>query len=202
MRLHSDKLTAGDLATALMAEQEAGRIAPHVTFKTYEVHRSSIRKAAFEVQLEAAYRDNGRRAGNSGSYGAMIPEHDGYAATYDEWGWLLAALYAIDPSMVVGTPKLPIYADHEDFDERTAWTYNPRRWLEYVLDGPTFADERDPFPIVVGQAARTKRGYMIGRRGADRVRLDGRRIYGPYKDRPRTVAEVREFAKLDAEVAP
>jgi hypothetical protein len=197
MRMHTNTLTLEDFHRAMTAEKEAGRIAHHVSFKELSQRGSRSHERAFEVQLTAAYRDRGRRAGNSGSYGAMQPEYDGYAATFDEWGWLLAALYRIDPDLVVGSVKQPIYRNVDNFDERTAWTYNPERWLAYVLDWPTFADERDPFPIVTGQAARTKRGYLIGRRGASRSREIV--SYWPHKVQPRTVAEVREFAHLPAE---
>lgn len=197
MRIHSDVIA--DLAAIrleLRVEQLAGRIASHVSFKTLAAHASRSHARAFEIQLEAEERDNGRRAGNSGSYGAMRPEVDGYAATYDEWGWLLAALYRLDPGMVVGTPKNPTYRDAEHFHEHTAWTYDPMRWLAYVLDWPTFADERDPFPVVTGQAAKTRRGYLEGRRGAGRVR-EIERAYWSHKVQPRTVREVVEFAHLD-----
>lgn len=141
MRLHSDTLTLNDVRAALSeakaarnpwkGEKEPGtKIAEHVSLKRLTQHRSTARANAFEVQLEAAQRDRGRRAGNSGSYGAMRPDADGYAATHDEWGWLLAALYALDPEMIVGTPKSPTYRDREQFDDRTAYHYSPHEWAE------------------------------------------------------------------------
>lgn len=194
MRIHTDKIGhTQTISDALKAQKQLGRIAPHVFFKTLEHHGSRSHQFAYEIQLEAEERDNGRRAGNSGSYGAMRPEYDGYAATFDEWGWLLAALFEVDPKMMVGSWKNPTYAGSEHFDERTAWTYNPERWLKYVNEWPPLADDRDPFPFVTGRAASTKRGYMIGRRGADRASGPGRwaRLV---REQPRTVAEVRAFA--------
>lgn len=188
MRIHTDQIGyTQTIREALKGQKELGRIASHVSFKTLEHHRSSIRQFAFEVQLEADERDNGRRAGSSGSYGGMSPERDGYAATFDEWGWLLAALYKLDPDMIVGTPKSPVYADAEDFHHRTAWTYDPERLLDALEHGD------DPFPFVTGKAANTKRGYVIGRRGADRWNGIGRAPWG-HKERDRTIAEVRAFA--------
>lgn len=194
MRIHTNIIgETGTIYDALRGQKALGRIARHVTFKTLSEHRSNSHAHAFEIQLEAAVRDNGRRAGNSGSYGAMSPDADGYAATYDEWGWLLRSLYLLDPDMVVGSQKNPIYMDAEDFHTKTAWTYDPQRWLDFVNEWPSFADERDPFPWVTGRAAQTKRGYLIGRRGADRLADPGRwaRLC---KEQPRTVAEVQAFA--------
>lgn len=201
MRIHSNVIGyTQQIRNALAAEKAAGRIASHVTFKTLAPHRSHSREFAYEVQLEAAQRDNGRRAGNSGSYGAMRPEYDGYAATYDEWGWLLAALYRIDPAILVGMPSSPYYRDREDFNHKTGLTYDPWAWFAYVNEWPTFADSRDPYPYITGRAVGTKRGYLIGRRGAGRLHETqgaeharwGRRV----EERPRTVAEVAEFTHL------
>lgn len=187
MRIHTNIESWQQIHAALDEQKNLGRIALHVSFKTLDEHRSSIRPHAFEVQLEADERDSGRRAGNSGSYGTMRPEADGYAATYDEWGWLLAALYELDRDMVVGTPKYPTYSDAADFHHSTAWTYDPERLLDALEHGD------DPFPFVTGKAANTKRGYVIGRRGADRWNGVGR-APRRHKERDRTIAEVQAFA--------
>lgn len=189
MRIHTNiTVTEQRIYRTLREQIELGRIAPHVSFKTLDEHGSRSHAVAFEIQLEADERDNGRRAGNSGSYGAMRPESDGYAATYDEWGWLLAALYIADPIMVVGTPRSPVYANAEDFHRKTAWTYDPERLIDALENGD------DPFPILTGRAAKTKRGYFLGRRGADRTTADKVRPYWGHVVRPRTVDEVRAFA--------
>lgn len=191
MRIHTDRLTVNDIRDALVAEQSKGRIAGHVSFKQLTRNGSRSHAQSYEVQLEARYRDNGHRAGNSGSYGAMRPEYDGFAATYDEWGWLLAALYRIDPDFIVGTAKYPIYSGAEQFHERTFLTYDPERLIAAIeADG-------DPYPLVTGRASKTKRGFMIGRRGADRASHETYRSYWGGKEQPRTVAEVREFAGLE-----
>jgi len=189
MRIHSDIITTEHIIGALNEEKARGRIAPHVSFKTRAEHGSRVRARAYEIQLEAAARDNGRRAGNSGSYGAMRPEHDGFAATYDEWGWFIAALYRVDAKMIVGSPKNPVYRDRHDFDDRTGMSYAP------VLLIQAIESTGDPYPITTGQAARTKRGYVIGRQGANRQP----EWYAYGKMHPRTVEDVREFAKIEAE---
>ncbi len=193
MRIHTNTIADPAVIRQALAQQKGlGRIASHVTFKTLTEHRSASHNYAYEIQLEAAERDNGRRAGNSGSYGAMRPSVDGYAATFDEWGWLLGALYASDPHMCVGTVKHPVYADRVDFDHKTGLTYNPERWLEIVNARPSYAAEYDPYPIVTGRDGKTKRGYIEGRRGANRS--DDAHGYWASAERPRTVAEVIAFA--------
>lgn len=188
MRIHTNTIADPAVIRQALAQQKGlGRIASHVTFKTLAGHRSQSHAYAYEIQLEAAVRDNGRRAGNSGSYGAMRPEYDGYAATFDEWGWLLTALYAIDPHMVVGTVKYPVYADRADFDHATGLTYNPEALIQRINE-----DGADPYPIVTGRDGKTVRGYMVGRRGANRS--DNPRGYWAHVERPRTVAEVTAFA--------
>lgn len=186
MRLHTNALTASAVRDALEAQESMGRIAQHVSFKALSERRSHSHTIAIEVQLEAATRDCGRRAGNSGSYGAMRPEVDGYAATYDEWGWLLAALYALDPALVVGAPKSPTYADRAHFHDQTSLSYDPDALIAAIQSGG------DPYPYVGGQAARTKRGYLIGRQGANRS-ADGQ-TWWHCVERPRTVQDVRAFA--------
>lgn len=196
MRIHSNIVRADKVRDALGEQKALGRIAPHVGFKYLMEHGSRSHDFAVEIQLEAFVRDCGRRAGNSGSYGAMRPEYDGYAATYDEWGWLLAALYAIDPDMIVGTPKSPVYRGALEFQDRTALTYNPAKLIELIED-----DGVDPYPWVVGKAATTKRGFYIGRRGAGRVAAQ--RSYWPGKWMPRSIDEVQQFAfPLTQELKP
>lgn len=162
MRLHSDTLFESDIREALRAEIETGRIADHVTFKLLRAGRSTVTNRAFDVQLEAGQRDRGRRAGNSGSYGAMRPEHDGYAATYDEWGWFLAALYKLDATMIVGTPKSPVYNGGNDFHHRTGLTYNPDELLPQLEAGYWGTDDDtsgDPYPYREGRKLNGRQGY-------------------------------------------
>lgn len=185
MRIHTTIANVNDIYDALRGQQALGRIAKHVSFKTLNEHRSSVMPHAYEIQLEAEVRDCGRRAGNSGSYGAMRPESDGYAATYDEWGWLLRSLFLLDPNMIVGSVKSPTYANAVAFHRKTAWTYAPELLIDALENGD------DPFPYITGRAAKTKRGYFLGRRGADRHAVEP---FWPHVERPRTVAEVREFA--------
>ena len=178
MRLHTDKLSITDLYNALKAEQDAGRIAKTVGFKILTQHGSRSHATAFEVQLDSYDRvqGDGRKRGNSGSFGSA---DDGYyAATYDEWGWLIAALYKIDSNAVWGTVKYPQYMDRYDFNDKTGWTYAPEDLIKHLRD---FGG--DPFPYM--------NKNQVGRRGA---RSDDS-VYGYRKAFPRTVEWVEKFSR-------
>ena len=162
MRIHftqNPREDARDIArAALVGCQIAGTVAGHVGFKTLTVHRGGNGFVyALEIQLEGTVRDRGRRLGNSGSYGTG----DNYTATYDEWGFFLAALYRMDegarcaPNFKHGTA---LYYDAADFHEKTGRTYDPA-YPDYV--------ERhgDDYGYRTGRA-------LIGRRGAGRVHYD------------------------------
>lgn len=161
-----------DIRKLLRQEVEAGRIAPHVYVEIRAIKARSG-KPAYNVYLSATERDRGRRAGNSGSYGSM---NDGsYAATYDEWGWLLAALYNADPDMHVGSPSYPTYRDDSDFHDQTGWTY--RNDLAQIIE-----QWGDPYPFRSGR-------NLSGRRGFGR-QLDAK--YGAKEDE-RTAEWARKF---------
>lgn len=165
MRIHFTSSTADalqhnprDIARAALREcHDAGTVAQHVGFKALTVHRGGPGFAyALEIQLDASTRDRGRRTGNSGSYGAMM---DGsYSATYDEWGFFLAALYQMDEGARVAPNfkrDTAIYYDAADFHEKTGRTYDSA-YPDYV--------ERygDDFDYRYGK-------NQIGRRGAGRI---------------------------------
>lgn len=84
MKVYSDVLTPAMLADALP---------PDVTFASMRtIQRPRVRARGWEIHLEGLGARHTRRV-NSGEYGA------GYhaAATYDDHGWWMAALFAIDP---------------------------------------------------------------------------------------------------------
>ena len=150
--------TPRDFAIAALKEcQAAGTIAPHVRFKTLETKQRRGTGSALEVQLKATQRDRGRRGGNSGSYGMM--SGDIYGATYDEWGFFLAALYRLaGEDIICGTPKSPTYSDAHDFRFKTGHTYD--------ADYPEYVEKwGDDYPYRFGKS-------QIGRRGAGRTYHD------------------------------
>ncbi len=55
------------------------------------------------------------RRPNGGNYGA---DHEGYAATYSDWGRWIAELFARDPDAIIGP-----YKGHDDYHEQTGHLY-------------------------------------------------------------------------------
>ncbi len=181
MRIHftENHENPAAIAYAALTEcQTAGTVAGHVGFKTLTVHRGGEGFAyALEIQLEGIARDRGRRLGNSGSYGAG----DNYTATYDEWGFFLAALYRMDEGARCAPNFKRDYAayyDASDFHEKTGRTYDPT-YIDYVGQ---YGDD---------YGYRQGRGYK-GRRGAGRVHYDSSATRWAKED-PRDAAWLRDF---------
>lgn len=212
MRIHTDILTADDIYAALAAEQAAGRISPHVFFEVLTSHGSRIRARAFEVKLASDVRDAGRRWGNSGGYGATSYTTHSYTATYDEWGWLIAALYQIDADALWGTgEKYAQYRSREDFDDKTGLSYNPTALIRHLTTyaGP-YGGDRDPYPFVNAGSPEQAGRIGYGRTDADHLspRVVEAALENPGKRKgewlhymPRTVEGVKAFAKLETVVA-
>jgi hypothetical protein len=136
MRLHT-KLTCAEVHRALEQAKKAGHVAPDVRFTTESVHSSVTHLRAFEVQLgtycktslPAGYTDQHghrlsvRRYKNSGAGGAASDDEYGrcavWAATWHEWGWFMAGVFAADPGARFGTAKGWHYAGRADFDRKT-----------------------------------------------------------------------------------
>lgn len=116
MKVYSDTLTPADFAHALQGAQAAGLIGPSVFLA--ELDEKPARKAArlYVVQLAAVSKMPGekRRRVNTGSTGAG----DVFAATWDEWGYFMAEVFARDESAVFGP-----YDGVDSFREMTKGAY-------------------------------------------------------------------------------
>jgi hypothetical protein len=78
-------------------------------------HGSRSRDRAYDVILSGS----SPYWANSGGYGA-----DGFkAATWDEWGWFLAHLFEVDPSV-----RTRDYADASNFHRKTHNRFQPSAW--------------------------------------------------------------------------
>jgi hypothetical protein len=96
MRIHTDTLTARDLHASL----------PEGVYLDVTAHGSRSRARAFEVTLYLYEKDDlHRRFGNSGGYRASTD----VAATWDEWGIWLKALYELDSDLFCN--YYPTYLD-------------------------------------------------------------------------------------------
>jgi hypothetical protein len=103
MRLHT-KLSHRQVQWALEQAKLDKHVATDIEFVKLEYYGSQSRDHAFEVQLgtydKTSGPTNSRHYKNSGSYGATSEYFHGenvWAATYDEWGWFIAEIFAMDP---------------------------------------------------------------------------------------------------------
>jgi hypothetical protein len=135
MRLHT-RLTYTQVYDALHQAQAAGHVTPDVHFVSYGASGSRTHPYGYEIQLgtcdryslPAGYKDQHgknlrvRRFKNSGHYGASsewATGEDTYSATWHEWGWFIAAVFAADPSARWGSVKGWGYRDEADFNFKT-----------------------------------------------------------------------------------
>jgi hypothetical protein len=114
MRLHTDTLAESDLRSALKSSGLAGE---GVAIDLLVPYGSRKRARGYEVHLAAhpgtdRFGKN-RRAANTGHSGADSETYR-KAATYDEWGVFISALYKLDATMVFGP-----YKDSDDFHTQT-----------------------------------------------------------------------------------
>lgn len=84
-------------------------------YATVTRHGSRSRAGAVELSLEG----NGYQV-NTGTRGAGSKQ----GATWDEWGVVLAAVFAADPEAFAGSQKRPVYADAEDFARKTCYRFD------------------------------------------------------------------------------
>lgn len=103
MKIHTDVLNAGHLATAGTES---------TTVADLRVCGSRSRAKGFEVFLTGSSPRRG--AHYCEAWGDYPP-----AATYDEWGWFLADLFALDPAMIAGP-----YKGADDFGVKTRGAYS------------------------------------------------------------------------------
>lgn len=155
MRIHTNTLSYEDIRAAFNDEKRARRIY-HGTVIEIMGHGSRSHARAFEIKLSGS-GDPGQKLGNSGQYGAS----DDYAATFDEWGWLLSALFAKDAELIplhnldvmtVGTGAYAIYDGRGEFNRKTGNTYRSDL-------AESIAEHGDLYPWI---ESRTNR---LGRRG-------------------------------------
>lgn len=99
MKLHSDILTESDIREALASAQRRGNVAPQVQFAEFDAAGSRSRKHSWNIGLEAAYKADGDKRLR------RMHRRDDWAATYEEWGWFIAELFAKDENMIFGTYK-------------------------------------------------------------------------------------------------
>jgi hypothetical protein len=133
MRLHSN-LTTAEVGQVLYMAKAMRRVTNDVAFMQLYVKTSNTHPNGYDVQLGTYNKRslpkgtvdqygkamNVRRAKNTGVSGASQI----YSATYDEWGWFMAGIFALDPCARWGNSrKHPIYEDVIDFHRKTGYKF-------------------------------------------------------------------------------
>ena len=131
MKLHT-KLAEIEIRAALQAAQDKGLIKQDVHFAVWTPGRSQTHPHGYEIQLgaddqhslPAGYTDqNGRKLRVRRARGGNDGEAR-WAATYHEWGWLIAEIFAADPGSRWGQDPARArrpwgYSSPEDFHAKT-----------------------------------------------------------------------------------
>jgi hypothetical protein len=107
VKLHT-RLTRDQVRSCLDQAKDSGKVAQDVGFISFEYEASRARPAGWLVYLGSDDRwvrtENGihkrRRSQKDFNY---------YAATYDEWGWFIAEIFAADETAIFGTYKSPAH---------------------------------------------------------------------------------------------
>lgn len=115
MKIHTNTETVSAVRKALQLANLAGQVAPNVYLDRCVPAGSRTRAHAAEIHLAATDRSYGHRYANTGMVGA---DSGTFAATYDEWGYMLAHLFAADPDAVAGQ-----YKSAESFHALTKGAY-------------------------------------------------------------------------------
>lgn len=158
MRIHTDHHTAESIRAALRIAQDAGLIHPGVIVAKLDQHGSRSRRRAYEVQIgapsgtpsfladdarrylgdvsdtpTATIRRAARRQSRNG-YGTA-PADSPLGATWHEWGYFLAALFAADGGMSTAP-----YPDSTTFTTETDGSHIGDRAYDYRAHQGRLAD--------------------------------------------------------------
>jgi hypothetical protein len=113
MRIHTSTLKPDLIGLALNGN--AGRKAKDVSIHILSTHGS---RGKWARGYEVALRGHGARHTKRPNTGITGSNSDEYAATYDDWGWFLAALFVFDPDARCGP-----YKNADDFARQTKGKY-------------------------------------------------------------------------------
>lgn len=123
MKLHSDIIDLTGVYDAMLTAKRAGLVSADIAFVVLHKSPSRSRHNGFEIQLGTNDKTTGpsrsRKFKNSGHSGA----DNIYAATWDEWGFFIAELFAIDPDATFGS-----YKGLTDFNVQTGNKFVPVKW--------------------------------------------------------------------------
>ena len=124
MRIHTDRL-----AEVRQAINAATRALPGVYHGEMPEHGSRSRKGALELRL-------------TGQGPRWTADNRDLAASYDEWGVVLGAVFAVDPDAICGSAKRPVYAGANDYHWQTGERFAHVGPDNYTLPEDTHASHR------------------------------------------------------------
>ena len=113
MRVHSDILTPADVRDA--AREASERTGSTIYVESSARHGSRRRDHALEISLSADGKLSKRRR-NTGTRGGGGAD---YAATWEQWGWVLAYLFEVADDLTI--PR--VYVDRDAFHAATRWQF-------------------------------------------------------------------------------
>ena len=115
MKIHGDIAATPETVIAVMTElRMQGKIAPDLRVE-FSVRGSRSRRHALDIRLVCPTMREGEKRRHADRYGRNFGAAHEYGGTWQEWGWILAALFEADDSLTVPG----IYADGWDFHDLT-----------------------------------------------------------------------------------
>lgn len=143
MKLHTS-LTTAEVDAALGRAKRKGLITWDVDFAVFTPGRSLTHAHGYEVQLGTWDQDS-LPGGYTDQYGKRLrvrrarnSDHgeNRWAATWHEWGWFMAELFAADPNARWGANPARCarpeyawgYASEADFHRKTENAFRPADW--------------------------------------------------------------------------
>ena len=106
MKLHTNNLLEADIRKALNTARSKGRITGGTDIQVLERQKSRSHTNGFEVRIGVDYADGIHKRRNMGN--------SAYATTWEEWGWFIVELFAMDSGIKFGQ-----YTDLGVFHELT-----------------------------------------------------------------------------------
>jgi hypothetical protein len=114
MKIYSDRITEDDVKFAF----HRARMHNHADIRIQDIITWTPRNQAYGTELHAV-SDNGRRAVNRGT--------GGRAASWEDWGFVIAYLYRLDPEARIG-----IYTSRADFRNKVHQYQRPGSSLAFL----------------------------------------------------------------------
>jgi hypothetical protein len=117
MKLHSDYLKENDVFMALRNTRDSGLMQDTIGFTQFAFEGSRSHRVGYLIQLgtyDQIMEDGKKRHYKNSGYSGADSDSSLWAATYDEWGWFISAIFTLDPDA-----KFGYYKNAKHFHEMT-----------------------------------------------------------------------------------